>query len=794
MTVAGAITNRALVVAQDQPDPVASNNSAAAIVNGAANADVGVTKTVDRPAPSVGETVTFTVTVANAGPSPATGVVVTDALPAGLTFVSATPSQGTYTAPAWTVGTLSETGTAATATLTIVATVTAPGALVNTATVTQQTEVDPNAANNHASVTLNAAESANLTVTKALTRSSPHVGELLTFNVIVANQGPSPATGVAVTEVLSAGLAFESAEPSQGAYDPTTGVWTVGSIANTGSAGLTITARVTQAGTVTNTASVTASDQPDPDPTDNTASVTVTTETITDLAITTSLTGTAVPGQTTTYSIVVTNHGPSPVTAASVTDLFPTALVAPAWTCIADPGSSCAAASGTGNLTTTVTLEAGDRATFTVTGLIAANATGLLVNTATVTAPAGATDPDTASNTATSTVTLAPSADLHIDKAGPLNAVAGTNLVYTITVTNAGPSDAIGVTLVDPTPPGLTFVSNAGDCTTAFPCDSRHAVPRRHPHRHGDLRDSRRLYDAQSDRQHGHGVESDAGLGSGQQQCDHQHAGRVAGDRSPHHEHQRRERRGRGPADDLHHHHHQPARAERCEWRNGHRRLPDDADRGHVDVHGHGRRRVPHVGQRRHQHVRDRARGRDRRLHRHRHGRSRGHRRTRQLRAGAPAAGIRQPDFGARDRPRCHQHRGRRGNHQDGGPGLDRRGQPVGLHDHSDQHRALGRRGRSGERCHADRPGVRVECRRLHDGLPVRARCRARRRHPHHHGDLHRAARLRWAVTDRERDQCVLDDSGHEHGEQRGDCRDDAESRCRRRGHADRAVVQGVCR
>ena len=391
--------------------------------------------------------------------------------------------------------------------------------------------------------------------------------------------------------MLSAGLAFESAAPSQGSYDAATGLWTVGSIANAGSAGLTITARVTQAGTVTNTASVTASDQPDPDPTDNTSTVTLTTETIADLAITKTLTGSPrARDWPTTYTIVVTNTGPSPVTAASVTDVFPVALVAPAWTCIADAGSSCAAASGTGNLATTVTLEAGDRATFTVTGLIAASATGLLVNTATVAAPAGAVDPDTANNTATSSVPLTPSAALQITKAGPANAVAGTNIVYTITVTNAGPSDATGVTLADPTPPGLTFVSNAGDCTTAFPCNLGTLPPARDPHDHGDLRDPVRLYDAQSDRQHGDGVECDAA--GGQHERDHQHAARRAGDRSPHHEDQRRRRRGRGPADDLHHHRHQPARAERRDWRHGHRHVPGDADRRDVDVRGHGRRHV----------------------------------------------------------------------------------------------------------------------------------------------------------------------------------------------------------
>ena len=60
--------------------------------------------------------------------------------------------------------------------------------------------------------------------------------------------------------------------------------------------------------------------------------------------------------------------------------------------------------------------------------------------------------------------------------------------------------------------------------------------------------------------------------------------------------------------------------------------------------------------------------------------------------------------------------------------------------------------------------------------------------HPDHHRDVHGAARLQRTVTDRERDRCVVDDDGHEHDEQHGDRRDDAESRCRRRGHQDRCL------
>jgi uncharacterized repeat protein (TIGR01451 family) len=265
LDVVDSITNSAQVLRQNEPDPVPSNNFSAAVLNGQENADVGVDITVDKPAPLVGENVTFTVTVANRGPSPATGVAVADVLSPDLTFVTATPSQGTYKAPEWTIGPLS--GIAPPVTLTIVATVKAPGPLFAAAFIRQQTEADSNPANNRASVTLNAAESANLKVIKSLTRSSPHVGELLTFNVSVVNQGPEPGDGHRRSRTCCRrGSRSSRLSASQGRVRQRDGHLDGRIDGNAGSAGLSITARVTQAGTVTNTASVTGrSTGPRPD-------------------------------------------------------------------------------------------------------------------------------------------------------------------------------------------------------------------------------------------------------------------------------------------------------------------------------------------------------------------------------------------------------------------------------------------------------------------------------------------------------------------------------------------------
>src|SRR5947199_210290 len=126
--------NTASVSHSDQFDPNTANNTATASET-PQRSDLALTKTVDKPRPNVGDVITFTVTLTNNGPDAATGVEVTDLLPAGLTFVLATPSQGTYDSAtgAWAVASLASGGKA---TLTLRAEVVSAQGQTNTATIT----------------------------------------------------------------------------------------------------------------------------------------------------------------------------------------------------------------------------------------------------------------------------------------------------------------------------------------------------------------------------------------------------------------------------------------------------------------------------------------------------------------------------------------------------------------------------------------------------------------------------------------------------------------------------------
>ena len=163
----------------------------------------------------------------------------------------------------------------------------------------------------------------------------------------------------------------------------------------------------------------------------------------------------AVPGTTTTYTIVASNAGPDPVAAATVADTFPAACVSPTWTCVGAGGGTCTA-NGSGNINQSVNLPAGGSVTFTALCPIASTATGSLANTATVSGGAIA-DPTPGNNSATDTDTLTPQANLGITKTNGVTQVnAGANTVYTIVASNAGPSAAPGSTVADTAPAACT--------------------------------------------------------------------------------------------------------------------------------------------------------------------------------------------------------------------------------------------------------------------------------------------------------------------------------------------------
>lgn len=169
------------------------------------------------------------------------------------------------------------------------------------------------------------------------------------------------------------------------------------------------------------------------------------------------------PGETVTWLITATNSGPLPVSGALVTDAFPAALQGVTWTCAAGGGASCAA-SGAGTLSQSVDLPVNGTVTFTVTGTVAADASGTLANTASITPAGGVTDTNPANNSSTDMDTLTPRADLLIamtDSPDPVG--RGATLTYTILVTNAGPSAAASVTVVDTLPAGTSFTGAAGD-------------------------------------------------------------------------------------------------------------------------------------------------------------------------------------------------------------------------------------------------------------------------------------------------------------------------------------------
>ncbi|MFN2183190.1 MAG: multicopper oxidase domain-containing protein [Anaerolineae bacterium] len=266
------ITNTA-AVAGAETDPTPANDTASAALTIAASADLAVTKAVDNPAPASGSTIEYTLVATNDGPDAATGVAVTDLLPAGVTYV-ADSGGGVYSSATgiWDIGPLA---VASPVTLIITGTVSGPGGTVitNTAAIVGAV-VDLNPANDTASAALTIAATTDLAVTKAVDNPTPISGSTIEYSIVVTNIGPDAATGVAVTDLLPAGVTYV-ADSGGGVYSSATGIWDIGPLAVGTPASLVITATVdanADGTTILNTATV-AGAEFDPDTANNSASV-----------------------------------------------------------------------------------------------------------------------------------------------------------------------------------------------------------------------------------------------------------------------------------------------------------------------------------------------------------------------------------------------------------------------------------------------------------------------------------------------------------------------------------------
>jgi uncharacterized repeat protein (TIGR01451 family) len=476
-------------------DPNPNNNTGSSTAIVGVSADLSVTKTGPASV-NAGSNITYTLTVMNNGPSDAQSVMLSDALPPGTTFVSemqtvgptfncTNPSVGSGGTVSCTIATLAN-GASATFTIVYKVSGTVPnGTMITNSATGSSTTADPNPNNNTGTSTATAGVSADLSVNNT-GAASVNAGSNITYTVTVVNNGPSDAQSVMLSDTVPTNTTFVSGMQTTGpaftCMNPSVGSGgtvscSIATLANGASASFTIVNKVGSTvanGTMITNSATGSSTTADPNPNNNTGTSTAFVGASADLSVTKTGPATANASNNITYTVSVTNNGPSDAQSVMLSDSAPTnttfvsemQTVGPAFTCM-NPSVG-----GTGAVSCSIaTLANGASASFTLVYKVGASVPNGTTITNTATVSSTTPDPNPANNSASSSANASGSADLSVTKGGPATVTSGQNIVYTIVVTNNGPGPATGVTVSDPTPSGTTFVSNAGACTTPFPCN-----------------------------------------------------------------------------------------------------------------------------------------------------------------------------------------------------------------------------------------------------------------------------------------------------------------------------------
>jgi uncharacterized repeat protein (TIGR01451 family) len=442
-------------------DPTPGNNTATDTDNQNSEADLSISKTDNTLTYTPGTTTTYTIVVNNAGPSDVTGATVTDLLPAGVTWSwsSSIPSSGTGD-----INEMVNLASGASIIYTVIVTIPSDftGTLNNTATITAPMGVtDPTPGNNTATDSDMQASQADLSITKTDNTSNYTAGTTTTYTIVASNAGPSDVTGATIMDLLPSGVTWtwSSSIPSSGTGD-------INEMVNLASgASITYTVIVTipsdYTGTLDNTAIISVPvGVTDPTPGNNIATDTDSDMPVIDLSISKTDNSTSyTAGAATIYTMVVYNAGPSDVTGATVTDNIP-AGTSWTYTAMGTAGTSGFTASGSTDINDEVNIPSGGSITYTITLMTPSNFIGNLVNTAMVIGPSDEIEINLTNNSATDTDTPNPMADLSISKTDGVDTYTpGTTTSYTVVVSNLGPSDALGATVLDNAPAGTTITS-----------------------------------------------------------------------------------------------------------------------------------------------------------------------------------------------------------------------------------------------------------------------------------------------------------------------------------------------
>jgi uncharacterized repeat protein (TIGR01451 family) len=425
-----------------------------------ARADIAVLKT--GPTNGVaGSNLTYTVTVTNLGPASATNILVTDQLPAGFTFVSASPAATVFNnAASWTVGSLALN---ARTNFTVTAVSAEGGNFTNVAFAVTSGTVDPNPTNNDGTLTNSQARTtvtplADVAVFKT-GGTNISAGGAVVYTITATNAGPSTASNVVVKDSLPAGTTFQSAS---GAYTLTNSAvtWQGVTLTNGASVNFTLTLTAPASGSFTNIASSTSS-TPDANTNNNNGSaggskVRTTVTSAADVQVSLAGPTNVIFGSNFTFVVTITNAGPGTASNVVVQDLLETGLI-----------FSSASAGGTnaGSIVTWPTIKtlpvgASTNVTMTVT------TTNLGVFTNVATATASTPDPNPANNNGTLPMAQAQT----LVETAQFGLSAGTNVVAvgantyrvganafnpqtglyeeSVTVTNTGSNTVAGVRLL----------------------------------------------------------------------------------------------------------------------------------------------------------------------------------------------------------------------------------------------------------------------------------------------------------------------------------------------------------